>query len=106
MTEETTLTPGAYSLPNDCKAFVRNGKAIVSRKRNADDTPRCRDCKHCVRAKSKYNQYYVSPVCDLQPKTNRGYINPDINRQKRFYSIRPSDVACEKYEPKENETND
>lgn len=25
---ENTLTPGAYTLPNDCKAFVRNGKEI------------------------------------------------------------------------------
>lgn len=35
-----------------------------------------RDCKHCVRAESGYNRYYVSPVCDLQPKANRGCSNP------------------------------
>ena len=101
------ILPGAYTLPNNCRAFVRNGKVIVSLKCGANDTiPRCRDCKHCVRAESAYNRYYVSPVCDLQPKANRGYSNPDTNRQKRFYSIRPSDTACEKYEPKEHETND
>lgn len=98
------LMPGAYTLPNNCRAFVRNGKVIVSLKSNANDTtPRCRDCKHCVRAKSKYNQYYASPVCKMQPKSNRGYSNADIKSQKRFYSVRPSDRACDKYEPKEIE---
>lgn len=54
MNPETTLAPGAYTLPNNCRAFVRNGKVIVSLKCGANDTtPRCRDCKHCVRAKSK-----------------------------------------------------
>nr|DAL02874.1 MAG TPA: hypothetical protein [Caudoviricetes sp.] len=106
MTNETTLTPGAYKLPNNCKAFVRNGMVIVSRKWIADDTPRCRDCKHCIRAKSKYNQYYASPVCDMQPKTNRGYNNPEITSQKRFYSVRPSDAACDKYEPRNTNPND
>lgn len=91
-TDTTELLPG--------KAFVRNGKVIVSLKRGAADIPRCRDCKHCVRAKSKYNQHYASPVCEMQPKSNRGYKNPTITEQKRFYSVRPSDAACEKYEPK------
>lgn len=97
----TLLTPGAYLLPNDCRAFVRNGKVIVSRKCSVPDIPRCRDCKYCIRAKSKYNQYYASPVCKLQPKTNRGYKNPSITRQQRFYAVRPSDAACDKYEPRE-----
>lgn len=104
-----TLAPGAYSLPDNCRAFVRNGKVIVALKCSANDTsPRCRDCRHCVRAKSKYNQYYASPVCGLQPKANRGYRKPDVLTQPRFYSVRPSDAACKQYEPRtpENEYPD
>lgn len=26
--DENTLTPGAYTLPNDCKAFVRKSNTI------------------------------------------------------------------------------
>lgn len=104
MNPETPLAPGAYTLPNNCRAFVRNGKVIVTLKCGANDTiPRCRDCKHCVHAKSKYNQYYASPVCDLQPKTNRGYTKPEITAQPRFYAVRPSDAACKKYEPRNPE---
>ena len=96
---ENILTPGAYTLPNDCKAFVRNGKVIVSCKCGAADIPRCRDCKHCIRAQKQYNQWYASPVCKMQPKANRGYNNPEIKRQQRYYAVRPSDAACDKYEP-------
>lgn len=99
-TSATELMPGAYTLPNNCRAFVRNGKVIVSLKCGTEDIPRCRDCKHCVRGKSTYNQWTISTVCELQPKTNRGYKNPKIIKQKRYYSVRPSDAACDKYEPK------
>lgn len=101
---DNTLTPGAYTLPNNCRAFVRNGKVIVSLKCGTADIPRCRDCKHCVRKMSRYNQFYASPVCEMQPKTNRGYKNPEIIRQQRFYAVRPSDAACDKFEPKTPKT--
>lgn len=94
------LQPGAYQLPNNCKAFVRNGKVIVSLKRGAADIPRCRDCQHCIRAQKQYNQWCASPVCKMQPKENRGYKNPTITKQKRYYSVRPSDAACEHFTPK------
>lgn len=104
MTNGQTLTVGAYIVPNDCKAFVRAGKVIVSYKRNAVQKQRCRDCRHCVMGKSKYNQHYARPVCKLQPKTNRGYANPEIIEQPRYYAVRECDTVCEKYEPRTNET--
>lgn len=100
MTNDKELQPGSYQLPNNCKAFVRNGKVIVSLKHGVADIPRCRDCQHCIRAKKQYNQWYTSPVCELQPKTNRGYNNPEVKRQQRYYSVRPCDAACERFTPK------
>lgn len=39
------LQPGAYQLPNNCTAFVRAGKVIVSLKSSvSDNTTYCRDC--------------------------------------------------------------
>lgn len=99
--KDIKLFVGEYKLDTDCRAYVRNGKVIVCKKKPSDDTPRCRDCKHCVMGRSKYNQRYEHPVCKLQPKKNKGYSNHAITRQQRFYAVRESDAKCSKYEPKE-----
>lgn len=102
MEPNNQLQPGAYPLPNNCRAFVRNGKVIVSLKSTStDNTPRCRDCAHCIMAKKQYNQYYASPVCKMQPKENKGYRTPAIKKQQRYYAVRPSDAACEHFKSKE-----
>ena len=74
---------------------------IVSLKSTStDNTPRCRDCAHCILAKKQYNQYYASPVCKMQPKENKGYRTPAIKKQQRYYAVRPSDAACEYFKSK------
>lgn len=97
------LQPGAYPLPNNCRAFVRNGKVIVYHKCGVDNIPRCRDCRFNILGKSRYNQRYPSPVCEKQPKTNKGYANHEVKQQQRFYSVRPCDAACELFAPKQEE---
>ena len=97
----TTLTTGVYELPPDCKGLIRGGKVYVSpRMRCEERIPRCRDCKHFALGQSKYNQHYPSPVCLLQPKENgdTGYTE-NVRSQKRYYSVRPCDMRCDKYEP-------
>lgn len=63
--------------------------------------PRCRDCKHCGAGRAKYGASRASIVCFKRPKLNKGYSNPNIVRQKRFYAVRQSTPACEIFEPKE-----
>lgn len=99
-----TLQPGTYVLADDCKAVVRNGKITVSLKlNNTKPELRCRDCRHCIMACSKYNQRMAAPVCELQPKVNRAYFKPEEQHQARFYSVHRYDVACSKWEPKYKE---
>lgn len=96
------LTEGIYQLPNDCKAFVRDGKVFVSRKWKAiDETPRCRNCRHFGQGRNRYNQRHESPVCFARPKTNgltNGY-PADVQAQQRYYATQPAFRACEKYQP-------
>ncbi len=99
----TELTQGVYPLAPDCKAFVRDGKVIVSSKRKViDTTPRCRDCRHFGMGHSKYNQRHDSPVCLARPKDNgnTGYA-PQIRTQQRYYSTQGCFRACNKFNPKD-----
>lgn len=76
------LQPGAYPLPNNCRAFVRNGKVIVCQKCNVDDIPRCRDCR------STYwgNQDTINAIPLQYVKSNRkpieGIKAPKSNNSK------------------------
>lgn len=98
------LTAGVYPLAPDCKAFVRDGKVIVSQKRRVvDETPRCRNCKHFGKGHSLYNQRHDSPVCFARPKENgrmNGYA-ADVCAQKRYYATQGQFRACNKYTPKD-----
>lgn len=98
------LTAGVYPLAPECKAFVRDGKVIVSQKRRVvDETPRCRNCKHFGEGHSKYNQRHNSPVCFARPKENglmNGYA-PDERTQQRYYATQGQFRACNKYTPKD-----
>ena len=99
-----TLQPGTYVLADDCKAVVRNGKITVSPKLTTPKSElRCRECRHCIMAFSKYNQRMAAPVCELQPKINRAYFKAEEQQQPRFYSVHRYDVACSKWEPKYKE---
>lgn len=99
-----TLQPGTYVLADDCKAVVRNGKITVSPKLTTPKSElRCRECRHCIMAFSKYNQRMAAPVCELQPKINRAYFKAEEQLQPRFYSVHRYDVACSKWEPKYKE---
>lgn len=101
MNNDKLLTVGEYEISAGCRAVVRNGKVIITKRVKADeDVLRCRDCKHCFMGRSKYSQRYPHPVCRLQPKQNKGYTAESIIRQERFYAVRESDVRCEKFEQK------
>lgn len=92
------LTAGIYELPPTCKAFVRDGKIIVSLKRNtAPDCNRCRDCAHFAYGCATYGGFQHSPVCHLRPKTYR--YDPYQKNGSIFYGTQPSKPACDKFQP-------
>lgn len=94
----TTLQPGLYQLPNDCKAFVRDGKVYVCKKW-ANETKKCRECKHFGLGRTQYNGCPFMEVCLIKPKINKntGY-KKEIREQKRYYAAHPYATACEKFE--------
>lgn len=98
------LSPGAYELPNDCKAFVRGGVVYVSKKHIVEKCDRCRDCKHFGYGRNAYNQEVHTLVCFKRPKTNKSYLGKPAGKQVRFYAVIPSARACELFEPKNQES--
>lgn len=98
------LSPGVYELRNDCKAFVRDGKVIVSKKRVFEKCDRCRDCKHCGHGRNAYNQEMHTLVCFKKPKTNKSYLSKPAGKQVRYYAVNPSAKACEMFESKHQES--
>lgn len=91
----TELSPGLYRLPPNCKAFVRDGKVIVSlKKKVVDICPRCRDCKHFGYGRATAGGWNQSPICRLRPKTIKSYHRPD----PIYYSTLASRKACDKFE--------
>lgn len=90
---------GMYRIPDDCKAGVRSGRVIVSKKIMPYSEPRCRSCRYFGYGKSRYNQRYDSPICLLKPKTNGNTGYPtSVQEQPRFYSTLASRKACGQYE--------
>ena len=93
-----TLTEGIYEIDKEYKAFIveRGTKVkIVRRAKVLDNSPRCRDCKHCKVGKYAFspNQWWESEYCDAKPKTIGG-------DNRFFYSTFSSHHTCEKFEPK------
>lgn len=99
-----TLSPGVYELPNNCKAFVRGGKVIVSIKHVVEKCDRCRDCKHFGHGRNAYNQLVHTLVCFKKPKVNKSYLSQPAGKQVRYYAVNPSAKACEMFEPKNQES--
>ncbi len=94
------LTKGIYPLANDCKASVRDGKVIVSYKRNAvAGIIRCRTCKFFGMGRSMSNQSFDSPVCLNRPK-RYGNIGCCNNDEQLYYTTRTYNRACYDYLPK------
>lgn len=95
----TSLQPGAYALPPNCKAFVRNGTVIVSlKKRTAIECNRCRDCRHFAYGYATYGSHLNSPICKLRPKTYR--YDSEKKNDHIFYATQPSKPACNNFTPK------
>lgn len=105
MEKEPSLSPGNYILPPDCRAIIRNGKVVVfPRQRKSSDAPQCRFCTHCIMAYSIRNTSYSHPVCDLRPKPKISNFDQGASQAPQFYMVRPFDVACDKYEPRNTST--
>lgn len=97
--EQTPLHPGAYNLAPDCKAFVRDGKVIVSiKKRTCVQCDRCRDCKHFGQGYATGGGNYTS-ICKMRPKKLR-YHAPGVPPAEVYYATLSFTKACDKFEPK------
>lgn len=96
---EKKLTAGVYDIPDDCRAVVRAGQVAIIARSTQPETPRCVTCKHCIYGRSSYAQRYEHKVCELKPKTNKGYVKPELLGQPRYYAVQSYDTACDKYEP-------
>lgn len=94
------LEPGVYDLPNNCKAFSRGGKVIVSLKRKVtEQCNRCRTCKHFGNGYISASGTYTS-VCFNRPKHLK-WVRWGVPNDQIYYSAYATDKACESYEPKE-----
>lgn len=97
--ELPTLKPGAYPLPNNCKAFVRGGKVYVCEK-YSNETKKCRECIHFGTGRTQYNGNPFMSVCFAKPKINKsaGY-KKEVREQQRYYATHPYKTACDKFKP-------
>lgn len=94
----TELHPGAYRLAPNCKAFVRDGRVIVSPKKStAIECNRCRDCRHFAYGRATYGGWQHSAICKLRPKTYR--YDTEKKNGTIFYATQANKMACDKFEP-------
>lgn len=103
-TNEQQLSPGAYKLPPDCKAFVRDGRVIVSKKWTTKrECKRCADCIHLGKGRITYYDQPNRSVCLARKKTNgRHNCYPkEYSSRQRYFAASPNDVACELFKSKQ-----
>lgn len=102
------LNPGAYQLPEDCTAFVRNGSVIVRKKRIFEPTRKCGECKHFGTGRVNYNDEPTRDVCLLRPKYNAPSSNypKHIASQQRYYAAYRWGRICDRFEPKNDNDNE
>lgn len=102
--EKSPLNPGAYNLPPDCKAFVRDGKVIVSiKKRTCVQCDRCRDCKHFGFGFATAGGWDKATVCKARPKQVKYYRTERTRQEGIYYATLATNRACEKFERKNPE---
>lgn len=102
MKPNNQLQPGAYPLPPNCRAFVRDGKVIVSlKKRTSVQCDRCRDCKYFGHGFATGGGNYTA-ICKARPKKVK-YHAFNVPRDAVYYATLAPNRACEKFEPKNPE---
>lgn len=102
---EPQLSPGAYTLPPDCKAFVRGGRVIVSKKQTSSPKRgRCGDCLHFGKGRITYTDQPNRDVCLVRKKTNgRHNCYPkEYSSRQRYFAAWSRDIACDLFKPKNN----
>lgn len=100
MKTNNQLQPGAYELPPNCKAFVRDGKVIVSvKKRTSVQCDRCRDCRFFGLGHATMGSYRQTTVCKTRPKDVKHYRSERARTEGVYYATLAPNRACEKFEP-------
>lgn len=102
MKPNNQLQPGAYPLPPNCRAFVRDGKVIVSlKKKISEQCARCRSCKYFAHGFATGGGNYTA-VCKARPKKVK-YHAFNVPPGEVYYATLAINKACDKYEPKNPE---
>lgn len=104
MSMRVMLQEGEYTIADDCRAIVANGKVMVFKRkqRTLKETDfRCRDCVHYHKGQTSINQasYNFGYICDMKPKEIR---NTKFINQKLYYSALKYGKICENFERKED----
>lgn len=100
MKTNNQLQPGAYNLPPNCKAFVRDGQVIVSvKKRTSVQCDRCRDCKYFDHGYATAGGWNKATICKARPKNIKYYGSGRARTEGVYYATLAPNRACEKFEP-------
>ena len=90
---------GEYYIPDDCTAKIAGRHLVIQKHLRDIDSPKCRDCKFCIKGKHTLGQTYLSKVCQMKPKK----LKCTARHEELFYSVTPHAKPCERFIHKEKE---